>query len=100
MKTKYRFEISNKIILADKKRLINQLWKVLPMNENNEDWEKQLQMVLDEIVGLNKIFNEELNFLILLSKLEALFEIKDFKVFRKTIFESINLLGELINEQL
>ena len=57
-------------------------------------------MVLDEIVGLNKIFNEELNFLILLSKLEALFEIKDFKVFRKTIFESINLLGELIDEQL
>ena len=42
MKTKYGFEISNKIILADKKRLINQLWKVLPMNENNEDWEKQL----------------------------------------------------------
>ena len=100
MKTKYGFEISNKIILADKKRLINQLWKVLPMNENNEDWEKQLQMVLDEIAGLNKIFNEELNFLILLSKSEALFEIKDFKVFRKTIFESINLLGELIDEQL
>lgn len=100
MKTKYGIEISNKIILADKKRLINQLWKVLPMNENNEDWEKQLQIVLDEIVGLNKIFNEELNFLILLSKLEALFEIKDFKVFRKTIFESINLLGELIDEQL
>ena len=70
------------------------------MNENNEDWKKQLQMVLDEIAGLNKIFNEELNFLILLSKLEALFEIKDFKVFRKTIFESINLLGELIDEQL
>ena len=57
-------------------------------------------MVLDEIAGLNKIFNEELNFLILLSKLEALFEIKDFKMFRKTIFESINLLGELIDEQL
>lgn len=98
METKYGFDVSNEIILADKKRLINQLWKVLPMNENGEDWKKQLQTVIDEMVGLNKIFKEELNFLILLSKLEALFEIDDFQDFRKTIFESISLLGELIDE--
>lgn len=98
METKYGFDVSNEIILADKKRLINQLWKVLPMNENGEDWKKQLQTVIDEMVGLNKIFKEELNFLILLSKLEALFEIEDFQDFRKTIFESINLLSELIDE--
>lgn len=98
METKYGFDVSNEIILADKKRLINQLWKVLPMNENGEDWKKQLQTVIDEMVGLNKIFKEELNFLILLSKLEALFEIDDFQDFRKTIFESINLLSELIDE--
>lgn len=98
METKYGFDISNEIILADKKRLINQLWKVLPMNENGEDWKKQLQTVIDEMVGLNKIFKEELNFLILLSKLEALFEIDDFQNFRKTIFESISLLGDLIDE--
>lgn len=98
METKYGFDVSNEIILADKKRLINQLWKVLPMNENGEDWKKQLQTVIDEMVGLNKIFKEELNFLILLSKLEALFEIDDFQDFRKTIFESISLLGDLIDE--
>lgn len=98
METKYGFDVSNEIILVDKKRLINQLWKVLPMNENGEDWKKQLQTVIDEMVGLNKIFKEELNFLILLSKLEALFEIDDFLDFRKTIFESINLLSELIDE--
>lgn len=98
METKYGFDVSNEIILANKKRLINQLWKVLPMNENGEDWKKQLQTVIDEMVGLNKIFKEELNFLILLSKLEALFEIDDFQDFRKTIFESISLLGDLIDE--
>lgn len=99
METKYGFDVSNEIVLANKRRLINQLWKVLPMNENGEDWKKQLQTVIDEMVGLNKIFKEELNFLILLSKLEALFEIEDFLDFRKTIFESINLLSELIDEQ-
>lgn len=100
METKYGFEISNEIILADKKRLINQLWKILPMNENNENWKKQLQTVIDELVGLNEIFRDELDFLILLSKLESLFITEDFQVFRKTVFESINLLGELIDEQL
>ena len=59
METKYGFDVSNEIILADKRRLINQLWKVLPMNENGEDWKKQLQTVIDEMVGLNKIFKEE-----------------------------------------
>lgn len=100
METKYGFEFSNEIILADKKRLINQLWKILPMNENNEDWKKQLQTVIDELVGLNEIFRDELDFLILLSKLESLFITEDFQVFRKTVFESINLLGELIDEKL
>jgi hypothetical protein len=32
-------EFSEKIISADLKRLINQVWKLLPMKENNESWE-------------------------------------------------------------
>lgn len=94
--TKYGFDISHDVINADKKRLINQLWKVLPMRENEENWQKQLQTVQYEIIGLNEVFSEQLDFLILLCKLEALFVISDFNDFRKTIFESINLLGEII----
>lgn len=98
MTTKYGFDIPDYVIATNRKRLINQLWKILPMRENNEDWEKQLQTVLDEIVGLNEIFYDKLCFLILLSKLESLFKIEDFMDFRKTLFESINLLDGLFYE--
>lgn len=98
MKTKYCFDIPKEVILSDRKRLINQLWKVLPMKENSEDWEKQLQSVINEISGLNRIFADNINFLILLSKLESLYLIKNFIDFRRTIFESINILGEILNE--
>lgn len=97
METKYGFDVPVEVLLANKKRLINQLWKILPMRENEENWKKQLQTVIDEIVGLNEVFSKELNFLILLCKLESLYEIKEFQDFRKIVFESINLLGEIID---
>ena len=99
METKYGFDVPVEVLLADKKRLINQLWKILPMRENEENWKKQLQTVIDEIVGLNEVFSKELNFLILLCKLESLYVIKEFQDFRKIVFESINLLGEIIDEK-
>lgn len=69
------------------------------MKENDEDWEKQLTTVKNEIIGLNDIFVDDINFLILLSKIESLFKIEDFYYFRKTIFESINLLGEIFKNE-
>lgn len=74
-------------------RLINQLWKLIPMRENNEDWQKQLNTVLIEIAGLGKIFEESPQFLQLRAKLQGLLEIEcDFHMYRKTIFEAISLL--------
>ena len=67
------------------------------MRENNEPWEKQLDTVNLEIVGLNEIFISFPQFLQLLSKLEGLQQLEDieFDLYRKTIFESINLLQEI-----
>jgi hypothetical protein len=36
--TKYGFAVDEAIIAIDHKRLINQLWKIIPMRENEEDW--------------------------------------------------------------
>lgn len=98
MITKYGFDITSEIIRQDKKRLINQLWKLIPMRENQEDWQRQLSAVIIELTGLNKIFAEKLSFLILLSKLEGLEDVEKFEDYRKTIFETITLLDGLINE--
>lgn len=71
------------------------------MREHKEDWEKQLDTVIIEIAGLNEIFIYEPQFLQILSKLEGLKVNKDldFQIYRKTIFEIINLLQEFKNGQ-
>lgn len=88
---------SNEVINKNVKRLTNQLWKLIPMRENQEDWQKQLDTVRLEVAGLNEIFLSYPQFLQLLSKLEGLqaLEDSDFDLYRKTIFESINLLQEI-----
>jgi len=35
---KYEIDFSSEAKEINKKRLINQLWKLIPMRENNEDW--------------------------------------------------------------
>ena len=64
------------------------------MFEREENWQKQLDTVILEIAGLNEIFLFEPQFLQILSKLEGLKVIDDleFQIYRKTIFEVINLL--------
>lgn len=88
---------NNDIVIKDLRRLINQIWKLLPMRENNEDWQKQLDSVLIELYGLHNIFGDQLNLLILLSKLEGLSQAKDFMVYRVTVFNAISLLTSLTN---
>lgn len=92
---KYEIEFSQETIQKTIRRLTNQLWKLIPMRENDEDWYKQLQTVTLEIAGLNELFISP-TFLQLLSKLEGL-QIKEvsFELYRKTIFECINILQEL-----
>ena len=95
MITKYGFSISVEDIEKNIKRLTNQLWKLIPMRENNEDWIKQLETVIIEIAGLNEIFIDP-HFLQLLSKLEGMRLIEmNFEFYRKTVFECISLLQEL-----
>ena len=96
--TKYGFAVSAETVSMDINRLTNQLWKLIPMRENKEDWIHQLNTVIIEITGLNEIFStkSEQQLIILLSKLEGL-RIQDttFEVYRKTVFETISLLREM-----
>ena len=53
-------------------RLTNQLWKLIPMREHEEDWLKQLDTVILEIAGMHEVFMTPHFLLQLLSKLEGL----------------------------
>lgn len=67
------------------------------MKEKEEDWEKQLSSVLIELHGLQNMFDDQLNLLILLSKLEGLTSSEDFMSYRLTVFGAISLLTEMVN---
>jgi hypothetical protein len=56
LETKYNFNFELRDISVNIRRLTNQLWKLIPMREHEEDWEKQLDTVILEIAGLNEIF--------------------------------------------
>ena len=93
---KYDIKFPEETISKNITRLTNQMWKLIPMRENEENWEKQLETVIVEVVGLNEIFVMCPTFLQLLSKLEGL-RVKEtnFELYRKTVFECINLIQEL-----
>jgi hypothetical protein len=54
--TKYIFDFQIEDVEKNIRRLTNQLWKLIPMREHEEDWPKQLETVILEIAGLNEIF--------------------------------------------
>ena len=89
--------IPDAALTSDINRLTNQLWKLIPMRENEEDWLNHLNYLIVELAGLNELCsNTDEKFLILLSKLKGL-QIEDttFQVYRKTVFECISLLREM-----
>lgn len=85
--------ISDKLFAYKIKGLINQVWKLIPMRENNEDWKQQIDTIFLEISGLQEGFKEYLSFLEILSKIEGLYVLEtNFFKFRAEVFSIIKLL--------
>ena len=80
-------------------RLVNLTYKLLPMREENENWEKTLETIIEEFSGMDRVLIDQHDILFpLLCKLEGLFllnEEKSFSLYRRTIFECISLINEL-----
>ncbi|MBQ9657361.1 MAG: hypothetical protein IJV31_01165 [Clostridia bacterium] len=60
---KYDINFSKEDLEPNITRLTNQVWKLIPMLENKEDWEKQLDTVILEVAGLSEIFLKDPQFL-------------------------------------
>lgn len=95
IKTIYSSSIEKDTLIDDLMRLTNQIWKLIPMRENNELWVEHLNTVIAEISGLYKIL--DLDGLILLSKLEGLkYNNIDFMTYRSSVFKCINILNKVL----
>ena len=69
---KYDITISRELFEKNVTRLTNQLWKLIPMRENEEDWKKQLNTVIIEIAGMNELLFHKAECFQLLTKLEGI----------------------------
>lgn len=96
---KYNAEIDNYAIENSVKRITNQIYKLLPNREENVDWEKPLETIIEELAGMDRLLIGQHNILFpLICKLEGLFtltEEDDFLLFRRTIFECLSLISSL-----
>ncbi len=75
-----------------KSKLKGRIYGVLCEREKNGDWEKFLDSILVELMGMENI--DSINYWALRAKLASL-KFLSYEYFRKTIFESINLVEGL-----
>jgi hypothetical protein len=88
----------------------NQIYKILPLAEEHGEWRKHLDTLITELTGSDSVFLQSINFISLINKLETLKALPnfpsslsledmrqtaEFKLFRKTIFECMNIAEDL-----
>ena len=96
---KYGLEVSKESFSINLKRNINLVYKLLPMREEGSDWEKPLETILEELVGMSRLLvGLQPALFPIICKLEGLFSLtdeKDMALFRRTIFECLSLLSKI-----
>lgn len=101
---KYDLEITKETFNISLKRNINLVYKLLPMREEGQDWEKPLETILEELVGMNRLLiGLQSSLFPIICKLEGLFSLtneSDMSLFRRTIFECLSLLSKLDYESI
>lgn len=99
LKLKYDIYMDEETVHIKLRKIINQIYKLLPSREQNKDWEKPLETIMEELAGMQSLINNDSEtFFSLLNKLEGLYSLKkdeDFFLFRRVIFECLNLMSIL-----
>lgn len=97
VKNKYDYKIEVNTLILYLNQLKNNIYKLLPLREENKEWKKYLNSLLElEIKSFDKLF-VDINFIKLIIKLESLYS-QNFYLFRKGIFESLKIIDDIIIE--
>ena len=96
---KYELDIEQEAVIANLKRLTNQVYKLLPLREEGGDWARPLESIMEELAGMDRLFlGQQIILYKLMCKLEGLFTLEEednFMTYRGVIFECLGLLGDL-----
>jgi len=83
-------------------RLKNQIYKLLPNREEGLDWARSLDSIIEEFCGMYKILQSQQDIIFsIICKLEGLYTLTEYEhygLFRKTIFECLSLITQLIKQ--
>lgn len=98
IKTKYGAKISNEVLVEYFQNLINKIFKLLPLHEENvQTLDTYLYSLLCELAGGNRLIIDDKYFIELLNNLENLQDIKnEYKIYRSQIFKCINICKKII----
>ena len=84
--------------------LVNQIYKLLPLKEQEFDWVSYLDSLIEEIIGANEMFLNNCSYISIANQLEGLryIDIQDNltniekqKLYRKTVLGNINRVKKL-----
>jgi len=102
MKINYGADINDEAIKNNLTRLTNQIYKLLPNREEGIEWETPLRTIIEEFAGMDELLIGQHDTLFpLLCKLAGLLSLseeEDFFDYRRTIFECLSLVSELIKK--
>lgn len=91
--------IHSETIHFNLKRIINQLYKLLPMREQGKEWKKPLETLIEELSGMNYLIEgQEVKFFTLLCKMKGLINLNhegQLELYRRTIFQCLSLLNSI-----
>lgn len=95
MNTKYGMEIDKVDFELYLIALKNKVYKLLPLREEQLEWQKHLTTIVIELNGLDELLSNQVNLITLLAKMESLYKLEDFMLYRKTVFECLNIIDSL-----
>lgn len=97
VKNKYEYNITNETMINYLTSMKNNIYKLLPLREEGNEWKKYLESLLElELKGCELLFTN-INFVSLIAKLNSLYN-KNFYLYRKGIFESLKIIDKMIEE--
>ena len=94
----YDVDIDNSVVKYNLKRILNQIYRLLPLREEEEDWQKPLATLIIELAGMLHLFPDLKEGLKVVSKLQGMLELGnelDFYDYRRTIFECCSIVSSL-----
>lgn len=98
MITKYGSPLDGCAVKDNLMRIGNQIFKLLPLREEEKDWQKPLETLTLEVLGMSSLFSDQRDLVSLACKLEGILVVgsdMEFYAYRRAIFECCSIVDRL-----